>query len=256
MPNAPSSKSLVAMVALNRPVLPKWPSVLSSLRARYAVCPTPREASENDNTITCWLGDDMVAVSLMPAPIPWSDLEGPCATAWWWPEATDRMRKHTSHVIVALMGETGELLERHIRLTHLVAAVAANTDAAGIYWGSGTVVHDPQAFQVQSANLAPDNLEPQLWVDMRLEQNDDNSYRYFTTGMQAFGCPELEIRKSQRRPDEILDFGYAIVNYILTSGVTIKDGETIGRSADEKIKARHKPSMWDKNRTILDLAFA
>ena len=255
MPKTPSSKSLVAMVALNRPALPKWPRVLASLKARWRGCPKAKEASEKDKTISCWLGEDLVAVSLMPVPIPWSELEGPCATAWWWPEATDRLRTHNSHAIVALMGESGNLIERHIRLTHLIAAVAANTDAAGIYWGAGTVVHDPQAFQDQSAELAPDNLEPQLWVDMRLEQNDDGSYRYFTTGMQALGCLELEIRKSKKAPDEILDFGYAIVNYILTSGARIKDGETIGRSAEEKIKVRHKPSMWDKSRTVMELAF-
>ena len=28
----------------------------------------------------------------MPAPIPWSNLEGPCATAWWWPDATEKMK--------------------------------------------------------------------------------------------------------------------------------------------------------------------
>jgi hypothetical protein len=27
-------------------------------------------------------------IGLVPAPIPWSQLAGPCATAWWWPEAT------------------------------------------------------------------------------------------------------------------------------------------------------------------------
>src|SRR5262245_15463851 len=141
MSKAPSSKSLVAMVALNRPVIPKWSSIHSSLKARWSSCPEPREASVKDDTITCFMGEELVVVSLMPAPIPWSDLEGPCATAWWWPEATARMRKHNSHLIVALMGESGDLIERHICLTYLVAAVAANTDAVGIYWGAGTVVH-------------------------------------------------------------------------------------------------------------------
>jgi hypothetical protein len=197
----------------------------------------------------------MVAISLMPVPIPWSELEGPCATAWWWPEATERMREHESHVIVALMGRAASPVERHILLTHLVSAVAATASAAGIYWGGGTVVHEPIAFQEQSAELTPDNLAPHLWVDMRLEPNEDVSFRYFTTGMESFGCLEIEIDRSRRQPEEILDFGYDIVNYVLMRGAPINDGETFGRSANEKIKVRHKSSMW-KRRTVMKLAFA
>ena len=46
-------------------------------------------------------GDAHCAVSLMPAPIPWPELEGPCATAWWWPQATERMRAHIRERIAA-----------------------------------------------------------------------------------------------------------------------------------------------------------
>src|SRR5690348_12782452 len=30
-------------------------------------------------------GGGFLAMAMMPAPIPWRDLEGPCATAWHWP---------------------------------------------------------------------------------------------------------------------------------------------------------------------------
>ena len=37
-------------------------------------------------------------------------------------------------------------VRRSLALTHLTAAVAAHVDAAGIYWGGGRLVHDPQVF--------------------------------------------------------------------------------------------------------------
>jgi hypothetical protein len=248
------SNTPVAMVALNSPRLPESARILASLRERCPDCPPPSDLTQKDNNLVFHMGDSMAAVSLIPAPIPWSDLEGPCATAWWWPEATERMKAHNSHVIVALMGGSGSPVERHILLSHLVSAVAANADAAGIYWGAGTIVHDPTAFQEQSAELSPDNMAPHLWVDMRLEQNGDGSFRYFTTGMESFGCLEIEIDRSRRPPQEILDFCYGIVSYVLTRGATIGDGETVGRSAEEKIKVRHKPSMWDRG-TAMKLEF-
>jgi hypothetical protein len=85
---------------------------------------------------------------------------------------------------------------------------------------------------------------------MRLEQNEDGSFRYFTTGMKSFGCLEIEIDHAQRLPEEILNFGYDIVSYVLRRGATLGNGDTFGRSAEEKIKVRHKPSMWDRGTTM------
>jgi hypothetical protein len=249
-----NSNTLIAMVALNSPRLPEPSRILATLQERCPDCPVPGDMTQKEGTLIFHLDDLMAAATLIPAPIPWSDLEGPCATAWWWPEATEQMSAHKDHVIVALMGASGSPVERHILLTQLVAAIAANADAAGIYWGAGTVVHEPIAFQEQSAELSPDNLAPHLWVDMRLEQNEDGSLRYFTTGMESFGCLEIEIDRSRRQPQEILDFCYGIVSYVLTSGATIRDGETIGRSAKEKIKVYHKPSMWGRG-TAMKLEF-
>jgi hypothetical protein len=248
------SKVLLGMVALNSATLPEASAIAASFAKRCPECTVPDDIEEKDGTFVFRVSGNMAAISLMPAPIPWSDLEGPCATAWWWPEATERMKSHTAHVIVALMGKSGDVIQRHLQLTHLVAAIAAQADAAGVYWGSGTVVHEPQAFQEQSAKLSPDNLEPQLWIDMRLEQNDDGSYRYFTTGMPAFGQPEIEIDRTTGAPAEIFDFCYSIINYILTRGVQIKHGETMGRSADEKIRVTHGESMWGREGKVLKLA--
>jgi hypothetical protein len=241
-----SSNTLVAMVALNSRRLPELASILTTLRERCPDCPQASEISRKDDAFVFRLGDSMATVSLMAAPIPWSDLEGPCSTAWWWPDATVRMKGHNSHLIVALMGGARSAVQRHVLLTYLISAVAANADPAGIYWGAGTVVHEPTAFQAQSAELSTENLVPHLWVDMRLEQNEDGSLRYFTTCMEAFGCLEIEIDRSRKPPEQILDFCYDIVSYVLMRAATIADGETVGRSADERIKVRHKRSIWNR----------
>lgn len=90
---------------------------------------------------------------------------------------------------------------------------------------------------------------------MRLEQNDDGSFRYFTTGMNAFGCLEIEVDRTRRQPEAVLDFCYGIVSYVLSRGASIDNGETVGRTAEEKIKVRHKPSLWGRG-TAMKLEFA
>lgn len=245
--------TVIAMVALNAAEFPNMSDVLATLKERYPSGNVVHE-EERDETAILTLDGNMTAVSLMPAPIPWPEIEGPCATAWWWPEAEERMKSHCAHAIVALLGDSGTPLERHISLTHLVSSLLACSDAAGVYWGNGTVVHAPDAFQDQAADISADAVAPQLWVDMRLEQNDDESFRYFTTGMTALGHPEVEIDRTTLSPREILNLCYEIVSYILTGGTPLKHGETIGRSAEERIAVTHEPSMFDREGNVIKLA--
>jgi hypothetical protein len=246
---------LLAMVALGSARMPTGSEIVAEFTSNCPVGPTATACEERNETIILDLHKGFAFVSLMPAPIPWSDLEGPCETSWWWPEATERMKCHTHHAIVALMAPIDDPTQRHIWLSHLVSAVAKKTDAVGVYWGNGTVVHDPADFQELVADLALNDVEPRLWIDMRLEQNEDGSYRFFTTGMTAFERAELEIDRSQRHPKEILEFTYQIISYLLNGGVNIADGETIGRSEEEKICITYGPSMWERERKVMKLAF-
>ena len=249
------NRVLLAMVALNSPSMPRAGALLAGLRAVPDIDLDLGSLKESDGNIVFGLGKDRAAAALVPTPIAWSALEGPCATAWWWPEASEKMKSHTSHVLVALAGGSSNLVQRHVTLTHLTAAVAAHTDAAGIYWSSGTLVHEPQAFIEQARVLSPDNLPWPLWIDFRVEGNDDGSCRLFTTGMKSFDKPEIEIPRSRREQAEVFDFACSIADYIITSNPRIEDGHTVGRSDAEKIRAEHGPSMWDQKKTVLKLDF-
>jgi hypothetical protein len=243
------------MVALNTPSLPPPQPLLASLKAIPGIAVDLNSLQVKDNAVVFGLGKDNAAIVLMPAPMPWSDLEGPCATAWWWPEATEKMRGHSAHLVVALMGDTGNPIQRHCTLTHLTAVVASHTDAAGIYWGGGRLVHDPLVFIEQAQTFSPDDLPLPIWIDFRVEPNDDGSHRLFTTGMKAFGRMEIEIPHSEKKPAEVFDFAYSIADYIITNNPNIQDGHTVGRSGTEKIRTTFAPSMWDSTISVLRLEF-
>jgi hypothetical protein len=245
---------LVAMLALYSGELPDTRSFLKSLGRVFPDAPRPGKIQEDEGQILFPFGGNQAVVGLMPVAIPWSDLEGPCETAWWWPEAAACMSCHTSHLIVALMGSSGDVKERHVRLTHLVAALAEHAHAAGIYWGNGTLVHEPQAFRAQADGLTVEHLVPQLWIDMRAERNGDGSNRFFTTGMHAFSQLEIEIERTTLGAEPLLDLIYPTIDYILTSGVRIRPGETLGRSATEQIKVTYGPSMFESRDKVMKFA--
>jgi hypothetical protein len=252
---AHDSKLLLAFVALNSPRVPTPEQVISLLRDKYTSDPVPTAGSAGDPSVFFDLPDGTAVFALMPAPIPWGDLEGPCQTAFWWPEAEAVLRKHTHHFIVSLMTEVGTPLERHVWLTKFIAALVESSDAAGVYWGTGTVVHPPGMFCEQAERAAADNPVPQLWIDLRCWP-EGRGFRFATTGMYAFGIPEVEVDHATWPPGELYDFCANVVAYILRRGSAIPDGESIGRSATEKIKIRHAPSMWERDGPVMKLVMS
>lgn len=254
MPDEPGP--LLAMVALSSERMPDADALVAAFSARAPECEVT-EVEAKDGTLFCKLDGDLAFVSLMPAPIPWEDLEGPCATSWWWPEATEVMRGHAFHAIVSLMGGEGDVVDRHLLLTQLVSAVTETTDAVGIYWGAGTVVHEPEPFREQAEGMTRETIQPILWIDPRIEQIDEDepAFRFFTTGLEAFGHLEIEIDEFRQDPNELFEFLLSIIDYVLTSGKTISAGETIGRTEDERIAVSVGPSIFDRGE-VMKFGFA
>jgi len=191
-----------------------------------------------------------VAVSLMPAPIPWSDLEGPCATAWWWKEATAVMQGHKFHFLVVFTGGAMEAVERRIILTNVVREVLLGADCVGVYWAEGTLVRQPDAFLELTEGVSNSTVQAMAWIDIRVQLIGGGVCRCFTTGLAQLGFLEIEIERSTLPPDEIFLFVDAIASYIINGRKRIKHGETMGRSATEQYKVRHAPSMLGRGEVM------
>lgn len=189
----------------------------------------------------------------MPTPIPWSDLEGPCATAWYWPEATERMKNHKSHIIVSVVGTKLDKIDNALLLTKIVSAVAECASTAGIYWGAGTIVHSVETFKEMTEGRNREILPLYAWVDFRVIPEKKNSFSLFTTGFKLFDIMEIEIIKSKKQPNVLIDKAFNMGHYILDNGPVVKNGDTIGFTAGEKIKILHKNSMWDKSDKVYQL---
>jgi hypothetical protein len=131
-------------------------------------------------------------------------------------------------------------------LTKMTSAVVQRTDAVGVYWGEGTLVHEPSEFVRQAAAVNPQGIPGPLWLDVRVEENPDGSSRCFTTGLAPLGFLEIEVAKSTLTPEELMEFIGDTACYIVNNRLQIPDGDTLGRSATEQYKVRHAKSMFDR----------
>jgi hypothetical protein len=245
----------LALVALERPELPAFERLVAWLHERFPNAPELQAAGSTENLQTLTIGDQTAAVTLAPRPIPPSQLEGPAATAWYWPEAAGRLKDHSAHLLVTLIDEGGPAVKKAEALTQLTAAVAATAPSVGVFWGPGRLVHSPQAFLDQAVQMREGDLPLFLWIDFRIEPIGETAHRLYTTGLEALGRTEIEVPRFEGQPQELLDFAYNIAHYLVDTRKTINDGDTIGLTDQVQATARHGRSMLGGELEVISLEF-
>jgi hypothetical protein len=245
----------LALVALERAETPTFETISEWLRSNFAESIALSAAGATENLLTLTIGDYTAAVTLVPRPIPSSQLEGPAATAWYWPEAAQELHRHSAHFLITVIDEGGSAITKAKALTQLTAAVAATSASVGIFWGPGRLVHSPSAFVDQVLQMRDENLPLFLWIDFRLEQIGDGNYQLYTTGLEALGQSELEVAAFDGPPQELLDFSYNIAHYLLEKRKVVRDGDTIGLTEEVRATARLDKSMLDPALDVIRLEF-
>lgn len=204
---------------------------------------TPDEGTddrEKDDTAVFKVKGTMVAVSLMPAPIPGGEVERYAPANFLWKEAAEVSARHTAHLLIAVMGSEKDPVGAAKLFSAVAASCLVQPEALGIYT-SGTVL-EPRYFLQVAQDMKNGGLPVMNWVFVFLYRSEKGFCGY-TMGLTQFGREELEVLDSSRQPGEILPFLYDICSYLLSGDVYLRDGETIGSSAEEKLPITRSPGV-------------
>ena len=194
----------------------------------------------------------------MPAPIPWGDLEGPCATSVLWPHAKTEVSAHRSHVIVTVAGEDLTPIQLSERLTQATAALLMSCDSAiGVYWGNATLVIPKQIFVEFTLEVLPEGPPLFIWLDFRVGpgDNDSGSSSGFTTGMEALGLMEIEAVNVPETVGDLRDRLFGLASYLIENGPVVKDGDTIGGDMTERIRVIYTTSKFGYESDVMRLHY-
>lgn len=252
-------QSLVCMLMLkDQSALPGASSVAARLRnsggRSYQLKWDAPVRSEDGICIqTYHLEDRRVQLCLAPMPIPWTVLEGACAENMLWPDAAEVCRQHQAQLVVGLQGEP-DPIRRHLMLTDLAAAVAREADALGVYWGDGGVVQSTELFSRLAAEAAPERLPLMLWVGFYKFMYEGVPF-VATEGLKSFGVMEVEGGSAHLKPMELLAKVYDLSHYLCLQGPVVKDGDTVGNSAQERFPVRYLPSVLGREETVMRVLF-
>lgn len=212
----------------------KWDKaqLVRDLNEMWEITVEEDEDGENhDDALVFEVGDMIAALSLMPAPIPGGEAEMNAENNYMWPEAVKVAKKHSAHIMVAVLGKEEKLLERGKLYTKLVAACCRQKYATGVY--TSGVVFEPRYYEGFADMMKEDELPIFNWIWFGLYRSEDglNGYTY---GMEVFGKEEMEVLNTDAEPENLRDFLASLASYVLACDVTLKDGETIGFAADDK----------------------
>lgn len=201
------------------------------------------------------LKDGQLILGGMPAPVPWTDLEGPCATSILWKDATEQVKAHRAHIIVTLLSNSGPV-EKAILLTQCTAAVLAACDTAiGVYWSNAPLVVPKEIFVEFAEKVLPHGPPLDIWVDFRVGWKTNTTSAGFTQGMETLGHMEMEAMEIPEKPAELRQRLQDLASYLLQNGAVIRDGDSVGRDANEKIRVAYAASSFGNSGRVMRLQY-
>ena len=192
------------------------------------------------------VGDAFFACLHVEAQYP-DDLEGPIASTWLWPREPpiENVKQHRSFLHITMMGSAEDPVRRRLTLTAVTALAAKQSGVMAVYWGDASLVIFPRLFIEMAEEInTPQSPPLYLWVDLRAFPNEDGTTGLFTIGLTKLGHMEIEIPRIQMEIGELREWLRDIICYLLENGPVLLDGQTIGMSAEQQIRIRHRPSIF------------
>ena len=129
--------------------------------------------------------------------------------------------------------------------TTIVAVYFEDEDAADI------AVRAP-LFREMAQEILP-NPPLYLWVAFNAGFREGGEFASTTVGLDSLGLMDIEIPDSSKTPEDTQEFILNLVIYLLENGPVIADGDTVGESETERIRAVYTESMFYPDKTVIQL---
>lgn len=210
------------------------------------------DESQQDDVLVFNIGKMMAAVSLMHYPVPHGEAAECAKNNYMWPEAEQVAQAHQAHLMVAVLGNEENLIERGKLYVKLLSVCCLQKNVTGIY--TSGVVFQPHLYEGFAGMMKDDRLPIFNWIWFGLYRTEKGVSGY-TYGMECFGKDEMEVLDVDAEPSEVRDFLTSMVGYVLEYDAVLNDGETIGFSADDKHSITRNKGVALPDKMTLKISF-
>ncbi len=227
--------TFVCSVLLEKPEWDKE-ALLKELKEAWQIEDEPvgeeSEKTEDEFSFVICHHNALISVGLMPAPIPHEEAKYHAPDNYMWQGASEAAKKHTAHLLVAVMGRGMPALEAGKIFVKTTVSCCKQPGVLAVY--ANEIVYQPE-FYTEAARMVQEDDIPLLnliWFGLYRRKTGVCGY---TNGMVLLGFDEMEVIDSTAAPSEIRDFLINIAGYVIDENVILRDGETIGFSAEQKL---------------------
>ncbi|MDO5099604.1 MAG: DUF4261 domain-containing protein [Corynebacterium sp.] len=195
-------------------------------------------------------------VMLMPVAAPYpDDIADLCETSRLWRDDVPFNSEHQAHTIVAVMNPDDEdSLRANVLLSKVVASlIAISPETFALFWAAAEHLIMPDLFRELATEILPMPLI-HAWVALNMgDDPETGNLTAHTVGLDQLGLMDIEIPNSQKSPRDTYEFLENIAVYLIDNGLIIKDGDTVGETAEEKIQAVYTQSLVTPGKLVIQL---
>lgn len=254
------ARSRLAFILLEQAVMPD-PAKIAQAFAFYAAPGhqiTEESSEEADDaqtdapSVLCFVGpgNARLMAMMIPMPIPNGEAEDNVRFSLSSLKGGWTLPPYAAHVMVTMMGGEGSPVDTMADFTAFIAAITATSSAVGVYWGNAGATH-AREFVLTLAEEQETTPRLMLWSGISIAREEDGRLSLLSLGMRQLGLPDLLFKPIVMAPGEAIMTLYDLMSYCLSLGKPIPAGNTVGRTADERIPVRYVPSPRDRSVKVL-----
>lgn len=228
-----TNMTILGMILLEEPNSLEIEKVISELKNKWNLKIGDEETSNETSVLD--INGYRVAIANMPVPIPTEEVTSTAEYNYFWENGVEETSNHKGHIILSIMNAGKKPVQENILFSQIASAILNNSKAIGIYIGGRTLVLKKDFYQANVEMMSEEDLPLYNWIYFGLRK-ENGKQSVYTYGLADFGKKEMEIIDSEYSLEELNEMMFNLAHYVIAYDVALKDGETIGLSAEQKLK--------------------
>ncbi|NOU61999.1 DUF4261 domain-containing protein [Marinifilum sp. JC070] len=240
-------KPMLGMILLEEANSIQMDKVVRELKESWKL--TLREMESAKETSILVIDGYRIAIANMPVPIPGDEIKAAAEYNYFWQNGVEEASKHKEHVILSIMNAGKDNVKENILFNQVAAAILNHSKALGVYIGGRTLLLKKDFYLANTEMMSEQDLPLYNWIYFGLRQ-EKGKQSIYTYGLADFNKPEMEIVNSNKSMAELSEIMFNMAHYVVASDVILKDGETIGMSATQKLEISYSKGKYLDGKTL------